>query len=240
MANFISATAGKNPAVRFVFPAVNAIANFFIKQMERTPFGFTNMGIQWLLDQKREPQNKLTKEEYNRRAYAATAGTLVGTALFILAGAFDDDENEDFEIYGSGPEDRALKAEMMAKGWKPHSVRFTCDGGYWDYSYTPISFLLSIVGDMRDFAKYDTESQVKLKDKISEKMFGKPYDSLNEAQTAEVYAEYNSGKYNTDEVESKDATKYLAVATIAPVKMFFEYGLGRLKHYGNCGDKGTT
>jgi hypothetical protein len=227
MANGVSAQAGKYPALKLIFPAVNTIANYFIKQLERTPYGIPSMGIQWLLDKKREPQNKLTQEEYNRRFWGAAAGTLIGASLFLLAGGTDDEEG-DFEIYGKGPTDPALRQTMMRKGWKPYTVRFSKSdgfwGGYFDYSYLPVAFIFSMVGAIRDFAKYDTESELKLKDKISRKMFGKPYDALNEEERADVFTEYESGKYNIEDVESRDINKYLSAAALAPAKMFMNYG----------------
>lgn len=225
-ANWVTNIAGRHPSMKFIFPAVNTIANFFIKQIERTPLEVGAIITDLVKDSTSridKPQEKITQEEYIRRIKSAAFGTAIATVLWALAGGWDDEEGE-FEIYGGGSGDRDFDNYMRTKGWRPNSIRFSKDGGYYDYSYSPIALALQMVGNVRDFAKYDKGGVARLKDKVSKDLFKKPFDSLKEEQQAQVFERMMSGDYDYESVlQNRNRYMVTKAITTAP-RMFLDYG----------------
>jgi hypothetical protein len=215
VASGINSIAKKYKATKFIFPVVNTFANLIIKSIERSPFEFISLGA----DAMRVKTGNLSKEalsddEIKRRLKAATIFTMAGVALFLMAGGADDEER-DFDIFGSGTGDKDLNALLKTKGWKPYSIKFSKNSGYWSFEYTPIGFLLGFVGDLRDLARYKSEEHARLKQMISKKMYKKNYDELDENEKLEVFNEAMSGEYKLDD---NYLTMILKLA-LTPVKL---------------------
>lgn len=205
MAHLLNTTIAKNQKLKFIFPVVNTFANLIIKNIERSPFEVFSLGLDAVTNKAGLEYNKsgLTKEEVARRLKASAAATAVGVLLFMLAGGMDDDE-EGFEVFGSGTGDPLLDSERRALGWKPNTMKFTKDGGYYTFEYLPIGFLLSMVGNMRDYFKYKDEAAIAIRKAQAEKIFGKTLDSLTDEERNTLESELLSGKYNVSEIEQKE------------------------------------
>lgn len=215
MAAGINSVAKKYKATKFIFPVVNTFANLIIKSIERSPFEFISLGADAMrVKTGNLSQEALSDEEIKRRFKAATVATVAGVALLLMAGGADDEER-DFDIFGSGTGDKDLDALLKSKGWKPYSIKFSKNSGYWSFEYTPIGLLLGLVGDLRDLARYKSEEHARLKQMISKKMYKKNYDELDENEKLDVFNEAMSGEYKLDD---KYSTK-LAKIALTPVKL---------------------
>lgn len=205
MAHLLNTTIAKNQKLKFIFPVVNTFANLIIKNIERSPFEVFSLGLDAVTNKAGLEYNKagLTKEEVARRLKASAAATAVGVLLFMLAGGMDDDE-EGFEVFGSGTGDPVLDNERRKLGWRPNTIRFTKDGGYYNFEYLPIGFLLGMVGNMRDYFKYKDEAAIAIRKAQAEKIFGKTLDSLTDEERNTLESELLSGKYNVSEIEQKE------------------------------------
>jgi hypothetical protein len=211
----INSVSKKYKATKFVFPVVNTFANLIIKSIERSPFEFISLGADAMrVKTGNLSQEALPDEEIKRRLKAATIFTMAGVALLVMAGGADDEER-DFDIFGSGTGDKDLDALLKSKGWKPYSIKFSKNSGYWSFEYTPIGLLLGLVGDLRDLARYKSEEHARLKQMISKKMYKKNYDELDENEKLDVFNETMSGEYKLDE---KYSTKITKIA-LTPVKL---------------------
>jgi hypothetical protein len=215
MAAGINSVAKKYKATKFIFPVVNTFANLIIKSIERSPFEFISLGADAMrVKTGNLSQEALSDEEIKRRFKAATVATVAGVALLLMAGGADDEER-DFDIFGSGTGDKDLDALLKSKGWKPYSIKFSKNSGYWSFEYTPIGLLLGLVGDLRDLARYKSEEHARLKQMISKKMYKKNYDELDENEKLDVFNEAMSGEYKLDD---KYSTKLVKIA-LTPVRL---------------------
>ena len=205
MAHLLNTTIAKNQKLKFIFPVVNTFANLIIKNIERSPFEVFSLGLDAVISKSGGEYAKagLTKEEVARRLKASAAATAVGVLIFMAAGGMDDDE-DDFEVFGSGTGDPILDNERRKLGWRPNTIRFTKDGGYYNFEYLPIGFLLGMVGNMRDYFKYKDEAAIAIRKAQSEKIFGKTLDSLTDEERNTLESELLSGKYNVSEIEQKE------------------------------------
>ena len=198
---------GKNQKLKFIFPVVNTFANLIVKNIERSPFEFLSLGLDVLRAQSENKtigRDVLTQEEVARRIKTATVWTAIAVLLFMAAGGMGDDDEEGLEIYGSGTGNAALDKQRRSLGWKPNTIRFGKDGGYYNFEYLPFGFMLSMVGNMRDYFKYKDESGLAIRKAQSKRLFNKTYDSLTSAEKAKLEAELMSGKYNLPDVENKE------------------------------------
>jgi hypothetical protein len=198
---------GKNQKLKFIFPVVNTFANLIVKNIERSPFEFLSLGLDVLRAQSENKtigRDVLTQEEVARRIKTATVWTAIAVLLFMAAGGMGDDDEEGLEIYGSGTGNAALDKQRRSLGWKPNTIRFGKDGGYFNFEYLPFGFMLSMVGNMRDYFKYKDESGLAIRKAQSKRLFNKTYDSLTSAEKAKLEAELMSGKYNLPDVENKE------------------------------------
>jgi hypothetical protein len=215
IASGINTLSKKYKGTKFIFPVVNTFANLIIKGIERSPFEFVSLGVDAMrLKTGGITEEELSNDEIKRRLKAATVFTLAGVALLMMAGGADEDDNE-FDIYGSGTGDKDLDAMLRKKGWKPYSIRLTKDGGYFSFEYTPIGFLLGFVGDLRDMARYKSAEHLKLKQKLSKDLYKKNYDELDEDEKLDVFNEMMSGKYKLDD----EYLDKIAKLTLTPVKL---------------------
>jgi len=218
MASVINSLATKHKSVKFIFPVVNTFSNLIIKNIERSPFEFVSLGLDLARVKTGNLDSELlTFDEKVRRFKAATFGTLAGVLFFAAAGGTDDDD-KGFEIFGGGTGDPALDAAMRDLGWKPYSMRFTEDGGYWSFEFWPIGFVLAIAGDMRDYYKYGNDPTIKLRQSLSKKMFDKELDTLDKNELSELEVELNSGKYYTEEKEKQRHTEAAFKFALTPYK----------------------
>lgn len=127
-----------HPTLRFVSPFIRTPVNILRDVWARTP------GLQYL---QKEFSDDLAAGGI--RAARARGKQAMGVILYAAAAdlVFGDSER----IRGGGPANPALKAKLMATGWKPYTIKV---GDEW-VSYRrsdPVAMYFGILADMRDMA----------------------------------------------------------------------------------------
>ena len=224
IANGLNNLIAKNPSIKFFVPVVNTFANLIVKNIERSPFeifslafdaGRAAAGVE-------SAKAGLTKAEVARRMKTAAVWTGIAVLLFALAGGTDDDE-EGFEIFGSGTGDPAVDNARRALGWKPNTFRFSKDGGYYNFEFLPFGFVLGMIGNMRDYFKYKNKPAFALRQAQAKKIFGKNLDALTKDEREQLEAELAiPGKYNLSEQERKEFANLKSELALTPVTYSFQ------------------
>jgi hypothetical protein len=224
IANGLNNLIAKNPSIKFFVPVVNTFANLIVKNIERSPFeifslafdaGRAAAGVE-------SAKAGLTKAEVARRMKTAAVWTGIAVLLFALAGGTDDDE-EGFEIFGSGTGDPAVDNARRALGWKPNTIRFSKDGGYYNFEFLPFGFVLGMIGNMRDYFKYKNKPAFALRQAQAKKIFGKNLDALTKDEREQLEAELAiPGKYNLSEQERKEFANLSSELALTPVTYSFQ------------------
>jgi len=240
IANGLNNLIAKNPSIKFFVPVVNTFANLIVKNIERSPFeifslafdaGRAAAGVE-------SAKAGLTKAEVARRMKTAAVWTGIAVLLFALAGGTDDDE-EGFEVFGSGTGDPVVDKARRALGWKPNTIRFSKDGGYYNFEFLPFGFVLGMIGNMRDYFKYKKEPAFRLKQAKAKEIFGKNLDALTEDERTALDAELAiPGKYNISEQERKEFSNLSTQFFLTPVNYSFQLlkSLGELVNAVGEGD----
>ena len=224
IANGLNDLISKNPNIKFFVPVVNTFANLIVKNIERSPFeifslafdaGRASAGVE-------SAKAGLTKAEVARRMKTAAVWTAISVLLFALAGGTDDDE-EGFEVFGSGTGDPAVDNARRALGWKPNTVRFSKDGGYYNFEFLPFGFVLGMIGNMRDYFKYKNKPAFAIRQAQAKKIFGKNLDALDKNEREQLEAELAiPGKYNISAKERKEFANLSAELALTPVTYSFQ------------------
>jgi diguanylate cyclase (GGDEF)-like protein len=158
------------PGMTFVMPFVKTVSNIFRQGYEYTPIsGAVKLGKQLAGN----PQ------AWNRAGGGAREATMMQgkAALGTAASAFFAYLAAQGRLSGSGPVDRATRAQLMATGWRPNSVKMDLpdgvgsvlgatksdDGQYWvNYSlFQPLSIPMSLVANAYESWQDVAHSQVK-------------------------------------------------------------------------------
>jgi hypothetical protein len=152
----------------------------------------------------------------------AAVWTGIAVLLFALAGGTDDDE-EGFEVFGSGTGDPAVDSARRALGWKPNTIRFSKDGGYYNFEFLPFGFVLGMIGNMRDYFKYKNKPAFALRQAQAKKLFGKNLDALTKDEREQLEAELAiPGKYNISAQERKEFSNLSYELALTPVTYSFQ------------------
>jgi len=225
VASMLNNATAKKPILKLYLPVVNTFANLIIKNLERSPFEFLSLGFDYARKDIRTQEGAkagLTKEELARRVKTATVFTAIGVLLFIATGGTGDDE-EGVQIYGSGTGDPALDKARRALGWKPNTIRFSKDGGYFNFEYLPVGFLLGMVGNMRDYFRYRNKPGFKIRQAQSKRLFDKNLDELTESERTALEIELTmSGNYNLPNEENKELANMAKELALSPVTYSFQ------------------
>ena len=225
VASMLNNMTAKNPILKLYLPVVNTFANLIIKNLERSPFEFLSLGFDYARQDLRTQEGAkagLTKEEVARRLKTATVFTAIGVLLFIATGGTGDDE-EGVQIYGSGTGDPALDKARRALGWKPNTIRFSKEGGYFNFEYLPVGFLLGMVGNMRDYFRYRNKPGFKVRQAQSKRLFDKNLDELTESERTALEIELTmSGNYNLPNEENRELANMAQELALSPVTYSFQ------------------
>jgi hypothetical protein len=240
IANGLNNLIAKNPSIKFFVPVVNTFANLIVKNIERSPFEIFSLAFDAgrAASGVESAKAGLTKAEVARRMKTAAVWTGISVLLFALAGGTDDDE-EGFEIFGSGTGDPVVDKARRALGWKPNTIRFSKDGGYYNFEFLPFGFVLGMIGNMRDYFKYKKEPAFRLKQAKAKEIFGKNLDALTEDERTALDAELAiPGKYNISEQERKEFANLSTPFFLTPVNYSFQLlkSLGELVNAVGEGD----
>ena len=156
------------PGARGVVPFVNVVANVVNDSINYTPWGFArayaagrtgepsvtlSLPFEWA-EKLREGKSPMTPDAVvDLHAKAALGTAMVGSLMAMALAGLDDDDGENFQLYGSGPKDAAAKAALRETGWLPYSVRV--NGKYFSFANTPLAIPLGALGHYLDAARYD-------------------------------------------------------------------------------------
>jgi hypothetical protein len=125
--------------------------NVFNSTTNYTPLGAVRarLGVPSEKFNRRNPDWKNFGAEERRRLYVQS---LIGTSLMsaLLLKTLKDDKAVD--VTASGPDNAAQKAQLMAAGWRPYSIKV--GGKYVSYRDTPLLVPLAIVGHVADAVRY--------------------------------------------------------------------------------------
>lgn len=134
-------------AIRAAVPFVRIVANITDVNLDWTPIGLLRAAHgRHLVSTKAET---FTAAERKERAISGALGTLALAALYTMAAANadDDDDTVPFMIYGMGPKDAGRRSQMP-RGWKPFSVKI--GGNYYSFEGTPLAYAFGITGTAMD------------------------------------------------------------------------------------------
>lgn len=153
------------PPLRAVIPFVNVVANVLTDALNYTPIGAARamaggsvigavaqkMGSDRIM-QDFEKMSPAERADVRADMLAKfEIATIVFTALLLATEPGDDDEPL-IEVTGSGFGSYGKNEVLRKSGWTPKSIRI---GDRWySYEYTPLTLLLSAVGNYRDSQKY--------------------------------------------------------------------------------------
>jgi len=224
IANGLNDVISKNPNIKFFVPVVNTFANLIVKNIERSPFEFFSLAFDAgrAASGVESAKAGLTKAEVARRMKTAAVWTAISVLLFALAGGTDDEE-EGFEVFGSGTGDPAVDNARRALGWKPNTVRFSKDGGYYNFEFLPFGFVLGMIGNMRDYFKYKNKPAFAIRQAQAKKIFGKNLDALDKNEREQLEAELAiPGKYNISAQEKKEFSNLLSELASTPDTYSFQ------------------
>jgi hypothetical protein len=96
--------------------------------------------------------NTMSDKQAQRQLIKATMGTALMIGAYMLAKAYEDDEDPFFEISSGGPSDPTKKSQLYAQGWKPYSLKI--GGTRISYQYTPMGLALGFIGNWLEAEKY--------------------------------------------------------------------------------------
>lgn len=156
IANAINNGLSKAPALRYVIPFTNIIANVANEALNYTPVGFgrykrggTISGYQ---------NRELTEQEKIDLMTKAVIGTSAMIAVLLMSGEGEDGEPPTIEITANGTGDYKKNYQLKETGWHPYSFRVRKPNGeytaWYSYQYTPLAVGFSWVGNIRDYEKY--------------------------------------------------------------------------------------
>jgi len=98
----------------------------------------------------------LTPEQKSHLFIKSASGMMATMGLYALTQMGDDDE-EKLVITGGGPKDYKKRYQLENAGWRPYTIKY----GDKSISYidNPLFFMISAVGEINDYGKYETPSE---------------------------------------------------------------------------------
>jgi hypothetical protein len=135
------------PIFRAVVPFTDVVANVFSAKLDWTPWGFKRAAFGQFGREVHGTEAPTGKDRAALIAKAAT-GTLALAGLLALALKHKDDEDPKFAIYADGPSDFGKRAQWIAAGGMPYTMRF--GNQFISYRHTPFMLVGAIVGAWAD------------------------------------------------------------------------------------------
>ena len=162
IAQWVRQLSRRLPAVRFVVPFTQIVANVTNTSIDYTPWGFVRsiVGISQISGGRRA----IVGHERAQLLAKATIGTIAMASTYLLDklnSGDDDDDKGWFAIYGKGTGDYNKDNQMRERGWAPWTARF--GKRYIDYRLTPFAIPFGLIGSVRDaerWRKLDEKSLV--------------------------------------------------------------------------------
>jgi len=158
----------KVPGFRGVVPFVNIIANVVNESINYTPWGavrgfaaersgyagvMQSLPFEWSrkLQQGQTPLTPDAVTDLYAKAFVGMA--LVGAVIAKALANADDDDGENFQLFGQGPDDDGKRKALRETGWIPYSVRL--NGRYYAIGNTPLAVPLGAAGNYLDAMRWD-------------------------------------------------------------------------------------
>lgn len=160
VADSVNGLKRRYPAVGYVVPFVNVIANVANELLNYTPVGYARAYRTSGTTFGSKTERKLDDDMRADIKTKATMGLVSTIAVMLLSNIKDDEDEPLLEITANGTGDyqknQILKNE---KGWQEYSFRVKnpLTGEYTDwmsYRYTPLLLMFSFVGDLNDQKAY--------------------------------------------------------------------------------------
>lgn len=166
LTNAVNAGIEQVPALAYIIPFRNIIANVANEAINYTPWGFARAAsargsVTGSLAPEKYKESlspKMTPEQLQQHKLdlvaKASMGIALTTALFVLSDPGDDDDPI-IEVTGNGYADWKKNMALKETGWQPYSIKV---GNKWySYQYTPLVLIFGMVGNYRDAQKYRKE-----------------------------------------------------------------------------------
>jgi len=137
---------------RYVVPFAKVITNVANGYSDYTLLGVVRaakggVGFQRYGEQYR----RYTTEERAKVLAKSMLGAVVMASLY--AATHREDERDNLELSGPGPQDKNLREQLQQNGWLPYSVKV---GEKWlSYKETPLFFVLGAIGALTDYERYE-------------------------------------------------------------------------------------
>jgi hypothetical protein len=145
---------------RIAVPFTNIVANVTNEMLNYTPWAFARLALAYLPGRSRGSLNgqPVTTDAALDLATKGAVGTLLlGAIAAKAAGNLDDDDGDNFQVYGAGPKDKNKRDALRETGWIPHSVRI--GGRYYSFQSTPMALGLAVLGNYLDASRYSPSYQ---------------------------------------------------------------------------------
>jgi hypothetical protein len=163
LAQYLAGISRNIPAFRLIVPFTQVVANVANRTLDYSPWGVKRAFFgQWGGDTATEAP---TGRDRRDLLVKAASGTLALTALLALALAYKDDEDPAFDITSDGPTDPNKRAQLLARGWLPYSIKL--GDRYYSYRYTPFHAVGAIVGAWADADRYQNHDTRELTERSS-------------------------------------------------------------------------
>ena len=140
-------------AAKPVFPFVNTLANVVSGTMDFTPIGiWRGLHGKHIFGKDSMPFSEV---EARQRMLLGIIGTTVGGLTYALAGKGKNPEDPYFDVYAMGPMDNNKRQQMKNRGWMPDSIKV--GDKYFSFKDSPMAFMLSLIGGIRDMERYSNK-----------------------------------------------------------------------------------
>lgn len=161
---------GGVPLGKFVLPIIRMPTNFFNAALNYTIAGAVRArtGEMPTLKESHGERvfRKMTEDERAQLRVQAGIGTALMTGLMLRAifGKLDEDEDA-FDITGTGPKDTAQLRQLLDAGWMPNSIKI--GNRRISYANTTLAMPLSIAGNFTDAYRYGSHDPRSLEKQLA-------------------------------------------------------------------------
>jgi hypothetical protein len=145
--------------IRLLIPFTRIVANVTNKGLDWTPVG---IGRSVFLSDNLTYESgfpKFVPKGIDQRGLELKKGIL-GTAAMVGLMSRDIEDDDDWQIHGSGTGDYSKDSQLRSTGWIPYSISFLNDKGervYVSYKNTPLNIALGIIGKSHDDQRYHSD-----------------------------------------------------------------------------------
>lgn len=152
-------TPGGVPVLKPFMLFLRVPTNFYNVAMNATPLGGVRATIGRTVVDKQPGQKptyrKLSQDERNQLYLQSVIGTTIMGYFAARALAATPDDDDMFDITASGPREAGARAQWLAAGNIPYSIRIPGTRTRVSYQNSPLAAPLALAGHVADSARYD-------------------------------------------------------------------------------------